>query len=104
MMNLLTTCSLRIENTIKRNKLSNCSAYLFGSILNNEETKEVDAMIVFNESDIKIAIEIRTELKSEFLVNGLILDMLLLTTKEFDECKESMNWRMIQLSLSIDNK
>lgn len=61
-------------------------------------------MIVFDESDIKLAIEIRTELKNEFSNDGLKLDMLLLTDKEYDECKETMNWKMEELSLTIDKK
>lgn len=75
---------------------------MFGSILKNEEVNDVDAMIVYNECDIKLAIKIRTELKSEFSNDGLKLDMLLLTTKEYDECKETINWKMEELSLTID--
>lgn len=77
---------------------------MFGSILNKEKANDIDALIVYNESDIKLALKVRSELRSDFLEKGLVLDMLLLSHEEYNECRETINWEMKKLSLTIDKK
>ena len=100
MMNLLTTSSQKIKKKIREKKLSECSAFLFGSVLNSNKVNDIDALIIYKHKDLDIALDIRSELRTEFSKEGLKLDMLLLSEKEYQESKETINWKMQKLSLT----